>query len=188
MSEQENLVKAKQELRKQAKAKLAEICADKEDLYARQAELIKEIELSTEFKKAKTILSYYPIEYEFDLSSMIISNPNKQWVLPRAIGGARMLLFEAGDLFDLIETRFKVKAPPATNSLFKTSEIDLVLVPGLAFSKSNQRLGRGGAYYDSLLAELKKSTKTIGVCPKELVWDELASEDHDIKVKKVLAV
>lgn len=188
MLEHENLIQAKQELRQKAKAKLAKICADKEDFYNRQAQLIKDIEMSNEFKKAKTILTYYPIEYEFDLSSMIISNPNKQWVLPRAIGGARMLLFAAGDLFDLIETRFKVKAPPPTNKFYRSDEIDLVLVPGLAFSKTNQRLGRGGAYYDNLLAKLQKSAKTIGVCPKELIWDDLVAGEHDIKVKKILAV
>lgn len=178
----------KEEMRLNAKTQLADIAADKEDFYKRQADLINQLEMSNEFKKAKTILTYYPIGNEFDLSSMIISNPNKRWVLPRAIGGSRMILFEAGELFDLIDTRYEIKAPPPTNNFVKPEELDLVIVPGLLFSQNNQRLGRGGGYYDLLLSRLNKKTKTIGICPKELVVDKLKTEKHDVKVKKLITV
>lgn len=187
MSKKSGLVE-KKELRLSAVERLTELTADKEDFYKRQVNLINQIEMSTEFKKAKTILTYYPMANEFDLSSMIISNPDKRWVLPRAIGNSILILFEAGELFDLIETRFQVMSPPATNAFVKPEELDLVIVPGLAFSKTNQRLGRGGGYYDCLLAKLNKRTKTIGVCPKELVFDKFKTEKHDVKVKKLLAV
>ncbi len=187
MSEQA-ISEIKSKLRAKAKAELADLLADREDFYKRQQELIDQIELSPEFKKSQTILLYYPLTDEFDLSSMIISNPDKRWVLPRAIGKARMLLFEAGDLFNLVDSKYGTKAPPATNKLVKASELDLVIVPALAFNKDSYRLGRGGGYYDRLLNQISKKCKSIGVCFSELLWDSIPVDKHDIAVKKLIAV
>ncbi len=178
----------KQELRAKARIQLGRLLANREDFYKRQQELIDAIELSPEFKKAHTVLLYYPLVDEFDLSSMIISNPDKRWVLPRAIGKARMLLFEAGDLFSLVDSKYGTKAPPATNKLVKVSELDMVIVPALAFNKDSYRLGRGGGYYDRLLSQIPKKCKSVGVCFSELVWDSIPVDKHDIAVKKVFCV
>lgn len=187
MSEQ-TIIESKKELRAKAKAQLERLLANKEDFYQRQQELIAQIEFSAEFKKSKTILLYYPLTDEFDLSSMIISNPDKRWILPRAIGSSRMLLFEAGDLFDLVDSKYGTKAPPATNALVKASELDMVIVPALAFNKAMYRLGRGGGYYDRLLTQVSKKCKTIGVCFSELINNTIPVDKHDIPVKKLIAV
>lgn len=189
ISLQENtLIDYKKELRAKAKKTLLSLLTKREDFYSRQQKLIEEIESIAEFKKAKTILIYYPLNDEFDLTSLVISNPDKQWVLPRAIGDSRMLLFEAGELFNLIDCRHGTKAPPATNRLFKAKDLDLVIVPGLMFSKDGYRLGRGGGYYDRLLSLLAKRCKTIGVCLKELSVDKLSIDEHDKAVQKVIEV
>lgn len=182
------LVSDKKTLRQQAKEKLKIVFADRDDVYQRQSKLIQKFEENNIFVNAKTILTYYPIEFEFDLSSLLITNPDKRWVLPRPIGGSRMLLFEAGDLFNLVELKHGVKAPYATSPLVKPEEIDLVIVPALAYDKQNYRLGRGGGYYDRLLGNLSKKTKVVGVIPKELVLTEVYKEAHDKAVKTVFAV
>lgn len=182
------LIDHKKELRAKAKKTLVKLLANREDFYSRQQKLIEEIEFSSEFKKAKTILIYYPLSDEFDLTSLVISNPDKQWVLPRAIGESRMLLFEAGELFNLIDCRHGTKAPPSTNKLFKPSDLDLVIVPALMFSKDAYRLGRGGGYYDRLLSQVSKRCKTIGVCFNELIVDKLPEDEHDIPVSRVIGV
>lgn len=187
MSEQA-IIETKKELRAKARTKIERLLGDREDFYKRQQELIDQIELSPEFKKAKTILLYYPLPDEFDLSSMIISNPDKLWVLPRAIGRSRMLLFEAGDLFNLVDSKYGTKAPPATNKLVKASELDMVIVPALAFNKDLYRLGRGGGYYDRLLTQVSKQCKTLGVCFTELINNSIPVDKHDIPVKKLIAV
>ncbi len=183
-----NINELKKEQRTKFKSLLNALLSDKSDFYSRQNQLIEKIEFSPEFKKAKTILLYYPLADEFDLSSMIISNPDKRWVLPRAIGKSRMLLFEAGDLFHLVDSKYGTKAPPATNKLVKYNELDLVIVPALAFKEDGYRLGRGGGYYDRLLSLLPKKCKSIGVCFSELVMDEVPVDKHDVAVKKLLSV
>ena len=187
MSEQ-TISQTKKELRAKARTQLERLLANREDFYKRQQELICQIELSPEFKKSKIILLYYPLADEFDLSSMIISNPDKHWVLPRAIGGSRMLLFEAGDLFDLVDSKYGTKAPPATNKLIKATELDMVIVPALAFNNAMYRLGRGGGYYDRLLTQVSKKCKTLGVCFSELIVNSVPVEKHDVPVKKLITV
>jgi 5-formyltetrahydrofolate cyclo-ligase len=65
-------------------------------------------------------------------------------------------------------------------------EIDLVLVPGLAFTKSGQRLGRGGGYYDRFLANLSPEVETLGIALPCQIFETLPTEPHDIPVRRVL--
>ncbi len=179
----------KKSLRTKVLQELRLICKDKEDLYSRQNKLISTIEMSDEFKKAKTILSYYPLENELDISSLLISNPNKTWAIPRPIGKGRMLCFQTDELYNLLSLKNGLKVPLATSNLIQPEEFDLVIIPALAFDRKGYRLGRGGGYYDRFIGRLKKSCKTIGVIFKELYVDELSlKDDHDMPVDKVIVV
>jgi len=63
--------------------------------------------------------------------------------------------------------------------------IQLVLVPGLAFDPSFNRLGRGGGYYDRCIAALRRAPappKIIGLCLEQQVLNEIPVEAHDQKV------
>jgi 5,10-methenyltetrahydrofolate synthetase len=61
-------------------------------------------------------------------------------------------------------------------------DVDVVLVPGLAFDTSGNRLGRGRGYYDELLAQLPAGTIRVGVTVDDLLVDSLPIEDHDQRV------
>lgn len=61
-------------------------------------------------------------------------------------------------------------------------DIDVVLVPGLAFDTRGARLGWGKGYYDELLARLPSGVVRVGVSVDELLVDSLPSEDHDERV------
>ena len=179
----------KKSLRTRVKRELRTISAAKEEFYARQNKLISTIEMSDEFKKAKKILTYYPLEDELDISSLIISNPDKTWAIPRPIGNSIMLCFETDELYNLLSLKNGLKVPLATRNLIQPEEFDLVIVPGLAFDKKGYRLGRGGGYYDNFLTKTSKSCKSMGVIVKELYMDQLPFiEEHDQKVDKVLVV
>lgn len=62
-------------------------------------------------------------------------------------------------------------------------DIDVLLLPGLAFDLWGTRLGRGAGYFDELLSRLPASAVTVGVCPAALVVDRLPREPHDQKVQ-----
>lgn len=179
----------KDSLRKRAKQELRSICSDKDQLYSRQNQLISIIEFCDEFKKAKKILSYYPLENELDINSLIISNPDKTWAIPRPIGKSIMLCFETDELYNMLSLKNGLKVPLATSNLIQPEEFDLIIVPGLAFDKNGYRLGRGGGYYDKFLSKVSKKCKTIGVIFKELYVEELpVIESHDQAVDRVIVV
>lgn len=65
--------------------------------------------------------------------------------------------------------------------------IDVVLVPGVAFTADGRRLGQGGGWYDRFLAEVGDETVMIGVCFAEQVVSVVPQESHDISVHRVIS-
>lgn len=66
-------------------------------------------------------------------------------------------------------------------------ELDLVLVPGLAFTPDGRRLGRGGGHFDRFLPRLRSDCLTVGVCFAEQLRDDLPTEPHDVAVDRVVS-
>jgi 5-formyltetrahydrofolate cyclo-ligase len=65
-------------------------------------------------------------------------------------------------------------------------EPDVVIVPGVAFTRDGHRLGQGGGWYDRFLHEVRDRCTTIGVCFHEQVVDALPVEDHDVAMDTVV--
>lgn len=67
------------------------------------------------------------------------------------------------------------------------TEVGLLLVPGMAFCPDGRRLGRGRGYYDRLLAACPSSTRTVGLCFRCQLLEDLPAEPHDRPVQAVLS-
>jgi 5-formyltetrahydrofolate cyclo-ligase len=65
------------------------------------------------------------------------------------------------------------------------AELDVVVVPGLAFTPDGRRLGQGGGHYDRFLTRLRPDCVTIGACFAEQLVDDLPTEPHDTTVEHV---
>ena len=72
------------------------------------------------------------------------------------------------------------------NGLQLPDQIDLILVPGLAFSKDRHRLGRGGGFFDRLLSDRGKNAFKLAICFSFQVVDSIPTEEHDVKVDAVV--
>jgi len=72
----------------------------------------------------------------------------------------------------------------------QSRNIDLIIVPGLAFTKSGERLGKGRGYYDRYLAKLRNkfgtSVKFVGICFREQVVESTLSQKHDVAMDLVI--
>ena len=66
------------------------------------------------------------------------------------------------------------------------ASVDVVIVPGLAFTLRGDRLGQGGGWYDRFLAGLRPDAVTIGVGFREQLVDHLPVEPHDIRLDHVV--
>lgn len=78
-----------------------------------------------------------------------------------------------------------LRQPPEQQAEFDDFEsIDLVIVPGLAFSPNGDRLGMGGGYYDRFLAGL--AVIKVGLVCRQLLLDSVPSTSHDISMDWVI--
>lgn len=95
-------------------------------------------------------------------------------------GGARMSAAEVRDLErDLEPGRHGLREPLAHLPEVPAHEIDVVLVPGVAFDARGGRLGRGGGFYDRFLGQAGMRAARVGVCFEVQIVDAVPRERHD---------
>lgn len=78
------------------------------------------------------------------------------------------------------------QSPKSEAELHLPETIDLILVPGLAFSKDRHRLGRGGGFFDRLLVGRAKDAFKLGICFSFQLVDQVPTEAHDVVVDAVV--
>jgi 5-formyltetrahydrofolate cyclo-ligase len=87
---------------------------------------------------------------------------------------------------DLNQGTHGIMEPPATAQLIRPEDIDVVLVPGVAFDRQGYRIGYGKGYYDTYLPRLGPDALTIGLSYDQTMVDKIACELHDIAVDVVI--
>lgn len=76
--------------------------------------------------------------------------------------------------------RYGFPQPTADAFELQPRHIWLALVPGVAFDRHGTRLGHGVGYFDELLSRLPTDCPRVGVAPRELIFDLLPAEPHDV--------
>jgi 5-formyltetrahydrofolate cyclo-ligase len=153
-----------------------------DDALMRSVDLWGRLAALDEYRSATVVLAYAAQAGEPDTDGLHgrVALDGKQLLLPRLEGGGIVAALVGPGLtagaFGILEPGGPA-VDPAT--------IDLVILPGLAFTVDGARLGQGGGHYDRFLAGL--AAPTIGVCFAEQVLDVLPGEPHDVRVGRVLA-
>jgi 5-formyltetrahydrofolate cyclo-ligase len=135
------------------------------------------------FQSAKTILGYFSLHQEPDLSSLFRSRV--VWGFPRCVG--QNLAWHRWTLGDSLQIGpYGITEPEADSLQLSPSEIDLMLVPAVACDRRGYRLGYGGGYYDRLLADpLWANIPTIGIVFEFAYLSALPVEPWDMTVSFV---
>lgn len=133
------------------------------------------------FQQASVILAYMPIPGEADLTPLLARRPQKQWLLPRILpaDGHRML-FHPYHPARLVRHPFGMAEPAADLPVVPPGQVELALVPGLAFDRLGRRLGYGGGYFDRFLCAFTGAS--LGVVFQALLLDRLPCGEHDVPV------
>ena len=85
----------------------------------------------------------------------------------------------ANDVDRLTPPRWTARSSVVVPGDVDPAELDVVVVPGLAFTLDGRRLGQGGGHYDRFLPRLRPDCVTIGACFAEQLVDDLPREPHD---------
>ena len=143
----------------------------------------------SQWRSAHTILLYHALPDEPNLQLLLDDGlkEGKRLLLPVVVGENLVLKFYTGGE-SMQKGAFGILEPvgtPFPHSAY--DEIELALVPGMAFDGDGHRLGRGRGYYDRLLPLLSKACK-LGVCFPFQCVERVPSEAHDISVNEVCTV
>lgn len=134
-----------------------------------------------QFKSAKTIAVYSAIGSEVDLSSLVFES-DKKVLLPVCMEGNTLVFKTVGDDTTLEKGSFGILEPKENQATTPPDEIDLLLVPGVAFDKTGGRIGYGKGYYDRILPFVSTECETVGVAYSLQLADKIETEPHDVKV------
>ena len=132
---------------------------------------------------------FSPAYYEDADLAMRIRAMGKRVVVPRVLPGPGALELREirSPARDLAKGAFGVLEPRVESTrAVPPGEVDCAVVPGMAFDREGRRLGRGGGYFDRLLARLAPGVARVGLAFRCQVLDELPIADHDEPVHRVL--
>jgi len=147
---------------------------------------------STEYQEAKTIAAYASLPDEVD-TDLILHNAlfnEKKLLMPRVDPETgKMSFFSVSDVeADLREgPPFGIREPILERCEgVSLCEADLIIIPGLAFDRSGNRLGRGKGFYDSVLCNATDEQTKAALAFQRQVVRELPIDSHDIPVDMVI--
>ena len=136
------------------------------------------------YQEAKVIASYLSFSHEFQTQELIEQalKDGKKVLIPKTYPKGRME-FVVYDPQQLVKTAFGLLEQQGDLEVVDASQIDLIHVPGLAFTTEGYRIGYGGGYYDRYLEHFSGHTlSTIYPCQIQ----DFIPENHDIPVQEVL--
>ena len=136
------------------------------------------------YQEAKVIATYLSFPHEFQTQELIEQalKDGKKVLIPKTYSKGRMD-FVVYHPQQLAKTSFGLLEPQGDLEVVDASQIDLIHVPGLAFTTKGYRIGYGGGYYDRYLKHFTGHTlSTVYPCQIR----DFSPENHDIPVQEVL--
>lgn len=171
----------KKALRKQIAEEKRRITAYERAVASHQ--LLEQLENHPRFITAHTVLLYYSLPDEVATQAFIEKwGTRKQLLLPVVVGDDLKLCHFTGTNNLKESERYKI-GEPMGEAFTNYNFINLAIIPGVAFDKQGNRLGRGKGYYDRLLQEL--TCYTIGICFDFQLLELLPTESFDRPMNEV---
>ena len=154
----------------------------KEQLQEQSERILAKLEQHPDFIKAERVMLYSALPDEVQTQAFLEKwHLQKTIILPTVVGDdivpveyGKDTAFAVGD-FNILEPQ---------NEPY-TGDFDLIVVPGVAFDRQGNRIGRGKGYYDRFLCH-HLDVKRIGICFDFQLVDEVPTEPLDIRMDEVI--
>lgn len=141
-----------------------------------------------EVVRARAVLAYGATAEELDTEPLLaaLRAEGVRVALPRVTGRRALDLHWVEDPGVCVPGSFGIPEPPESCLRAHLDDLDLVLVPGVAFDRTGHRLGYGGGFYDALLAALPSRAHSVGLAFDEQIVERIPAEEHDRPVDAVV--
>jgi 5-formyltetrahydrofolate cyclo-ligase len=162
-----------------------------EEILAKSRDIRKHLESMEEYQQAQRIVFYVSLPKEVDTHEIIQATlkKGKQVAVPVTDRwGRNLVLSELKDFkAELARSTYGVLEPkPQFYRYFEVKNIDLVIMPGVAFDRRGHRLGFGGGYYDSFLKKVPATVPRIALAFDFQIMEELPRDIWDKKVHQII--
>lgn len=151
------------------------VCGLIDDQVLRSVQVWAQVADLPAYASAHVVMAFASMPGEPDTDGLFarLERDGKVLVLPRIVGDH----IEAALPGDAMAAGvWGIREP--TGTAIDPASIDLVVVPGVAFTIAGARLGHGKSYYDRFLPQVRATT--VGACFDEQLVDELPMEPHDV--------
>jgi 5-formyltetrahydrofolate cyclo-ligase len=145
-----------------------------------------------EYQAASTVLFYLDVRSEVRTRHSLTDAlaGGKKIVVPYCVDG-ELELFHLEDMDELSVGMYKILEPkPELRSVaakqVDVSELDLIMVPGVAFDRRGGRTGHGKGYYDKLLEHARPDTPLVALAFECQMFDEIPMQHHDVFMDQVI--
>ncbi|MCC8088299.1 MAG: 5-formyltetrahydrofolate cyclo-ligase [Rikenellaceae bacterium] len=152
------------------------------DSHKESALVMGSIEKTKAFKNADAVLVYWSLPDEIRTVEFLEKWRDRKRICLPVMKGKELLIKQYLRGCVINKANYGISEPDGP--LIDPSEIDFAVIPGVAFDKNNNRLGRGKGFYDRLLKQM--DAVKAGVCYGFQIVDEIPAEPHDVKMDLVI--
>ncbi len=163
--------------------------ADKDEV---SREIVDRFMALPEYAEAHTVMFYVDVRDEVRtrhaLPEAVASD--KRIVIPYCVDG-ELELFHLESMDELEIGMYKILEPKAelrtvASKRLQPTDLDLIMVPGVAFDRHGGRTGHGKGYYDKLLEHARVQTPLVALAFECQLFAEIPCEEHDIYMDKIV--
>ncbi|HEX3313756.1 MAG TPA: 5-formyltetrahydrofolate cyclo-ligase [Gemmataceae bacterium] len=179
----------KKELREQAHA-ARNALPNKDELSRKICETFVAL---PEYKSAKTVLFYVDVRSEVRTRNYLATalTHGKKIVVPWCNTAGELELFRLASMEELALGMYKILEPRPEvrllpEKIVDVKDLDLVMVPGVAFDRRGGRMGHGKGYYDKLLEHARLDTPLVALAFECQMFPEIPVAEHDVFMDKII--
>lgn len=180
-------MRSKEDIRKTVIGLRDSIAAEEKE--RKDRDILNRVLADDRYRSAGTVMCYASFRSEVDTRSIIAYSlkSGKGTVLPVVDREEKRLrLFEIDKMEDLVSGYMGIPEPRPGCKEMNVRDVDIILVPGVAFDKRCGRIGYGGGYYDRLLGSASERPYLIALAYEEQVVEEVPLDRHDVRMDAVI--